>query len=90
MRLDKFLKISRLIKRRSIAKEVIDRDKVYVNDQLAKPSKEIKIGDIIRIQLGNKEIIVRVLSLPETSLKQNTGDMYEIISMQVLKPHLPS
>ncbi len=90
MRLDKFLKISRIIKRRTIAKEVIDLNKVYVNDQLAKPSKEVKVGDMIKVQLGNKELIVRILSLPNTVTKQNTSEMYEIISMTVLKSYLPS
>lgn len=54
MRLDKYLKVTRLIKRRTIAKEVIDQDVVYVNDRIAKPSKEIQEGDIIRLILGKK------------------------------------
>ena len=86
MRLDKYLKVARLIKRRTIAKEVIDRDVVYVNDKIAKPSKEIHVGDIIRLCLGKKEIIVKVLSLPNTASKSIASELYEILSVNVIKP----
>ncbi len=86
MRLDKYLKISRLIKRRTIAKEVIDREVVYVNDVVAKPSKEIHVGDIIKLCLGKKEITVKVLSLPITSRKENASELYEVLSINVINP----
>ncbi len=86
MRLDKYLKVSRLIKRRTIAKEVIDRDVVYVNDVIAKPSKEIHVGDIIKLCLGKKEIVVKVLSLAATSKKENASELYEVISIDVINP----
>lgn len=86
MRLDKYLKVSRLIKRRTIAKEVIDREVVYVNDNIAKPSKEIHVGDIIRLCLGKKEITVKVLSLPSTTRKENASELYEVISVNVINP----
>lgn len=86
MRLDKYLKVSRLIKRRTIAKEVIDRDVVYVNDIIAKPSKEIHVGDIIKLCLGKKEIVVKVLSLATTSKKENASELYEVISIDVINP----
>jgi ribosomal 50S subunit-recycling heat shock protein len=86
MRLDKYLKVARLIKRRTIAKEVIDRDVVYVNDKIAKPSKEIHVGDIIRLCLGKKEIIVKVLSLPNTASKSIASELYEILSVNVINP----
>lgn len=86
MRLDKYLKVSRLIKRRTIAKEVIDREVVYVNNVVAKPSKEIHVGDIIKLCLGKKEIIVKVLSLPITSKKENASELYEVLSINVINP----
>ena len=86
VRLDKYLKVARLIKRRTIAKEVIDRDVVYVNDKIAKPSKEIHVGDIIRLCLGKKEIIVKVLSLPNTASKSIASELYEILSVNVINP----
>lgn len=90
MRLDKFLKITRLIKRRTIAKEVIEQDVVYVNGRLAKPSKEVQVGDEIRLILGKKELTIRVMSLPATSLKKDTKEMYEVLSLKVLNPSQPS
>ena len=63
MRLDKFLKIARLIKRRTVANEACDNDRVYVNDKIAKPSTKVKVGDIITIAFGNKERKVRVLDI---------------------------
>ena len=63
MRLDKFLKVSRLIKRRTLAKEVSESERVLVNGKIAKPSKDLKIGDIITIEFGMKMVSVKVLSL---------------------------
>ena len=69
MRLDKFLKISRIIKRRTLAKEVAEAERVYVNDRLAKPSKELKVGDTITIEFGSKTTTIRVVSLEEKTKK---------------------
>ena len=80
MRLDKFLKVSRLIKRRTVANEACDSSRVLVNDKLAKPSHQIKIGDIITISFGSKQISVRVLELKETTKKSESIGMYEILS----------
>ena len=63
MRLDKYLKVSRLIKRRTLAKEVAANERILVNGKPAKPSKEIKPGDEITISFGNKDVTVKVLSL---------------------------
>lgn len=90
MRLDKFLKVSRLIKRRAVAKEVIDHERVIVNGQVAKPSKEIQVGDILVLSLGAKEVTVRILNIVDTALKNNASEMYEIISIKVLNSNLPS
>lgn len=80
MRLDKYLKVSRLIKRRTLAKEVAEADRILVNDKLAKPSKELKIGDIITIEFGNKIVKVRVAALEATTKKADALTLYEFIS----------
>ena len=86
MRLDKFLKVSRLIKRRTIAKEIIDEDVVLVNEKVAKPSKEIHVGDEITLFLGKRKLVVRVLSMPNTISKEKTSEMYEVVSSSVINP----
>ena len=63
MRLDKFLKVSRLIKRRTVAKEVADKGRVFINDKVAKSSTDVKVGDKIAIQFGNKHVLVQVEAL---------------------------
>ena len=79
MRLDKYLKVSRLIKRRTIAKEVAESERILVNEKLAKPSKDISIGDKITIEFGTKIVNVRVLSIDEKTKKENSSMMYELI-----------
>ena len=69
MRLDKYLKISRLIKRRTMAKEASNNERILVNGQVAKPSKEIKINDLITISFGKKELTVKVTSIIESTQK---------------------
>ncbi len=80
MRLDKYLKVSRLIKRRTLAKEVATNERILVNGNLAKPSKELKIGDIITIEFGTKTVEVRVVSLEVSIKKEDATDMYELVS----------
>ena len=80
MRLDKYLKVSRLIKRRTIAKEASESERILVNDKIAKPSKELKIGDTITIEFGKKQITVKVLSLTPSVKKEDAYNMYELIS----------
>lgn len=80
MRLDKYLKVSRLIKRRTLAKEVAENERILVNDKLAKPSKELKLGDIITIEFGNKIVKVRVMSLEASIKKSDATSLYEFIS----------
>lgn len=79
MRIDKFLKNSRLIKRRTIAKEACEQERIFINEKAAKPGSEVKVGDIIRIQFGNAEIKAKVLVLSEHSTKEAAATMYEII-----------
>ncbi|WP_165005247.1 MULTISPECIES: RNA-binding S4 domain-containing protein [unclassified Enterococcus] len=80
MRLDKFLKISRIIKRRSVAKEVADKGRIQINGKLAKSSSDVKVGDILKIQFGNKTMEVKISELHESTKKEDALKMYEIIS----------
>ncbi|MCR5395874.1 MAG: RNA-binding S4 domain-containing protein [Lachnospiraceae bacterium] len=79
MRLDKFLKVSRLIKRRTVANEACDAGRVMVNDKVAKASANVKAGDIIEIAFGNKTVKVRVLDLKETTKKDEAKDLFEYL-----------
>lgn len=80
MRLDKYLKVSRIIKRRTVSHDLASADRVLVNNKLAKPGLKLKIGDIIELTLGNKIITFKVLNLNEYANKSNASEMYEIIS----------
>ena len=79
MRIDKFLKNSRLIKRRSVAKEACEQDRILINDKVAKPGTEVREGDVIRIQFGNSVVTAKVLRLLDSSKKEDAATMYEII-----------
>ena len=82
MRLDKFLKVSRLIKRRTIAKEVCDAGKILINGRTAKASSEVGIGDILEIGFTNRKMKVKVSQISETVKAADAGEMYEILSEQ--------
>lgn len=78
MRLDKFLKVSRLIKRRTVANEVSDMGRVLVNGNSAKPSKQLKEGDIITIEYANRKVVVKVVKIPENNISvQEASSLYE-------------
>lgn len=80
MRLDKFLKVSRLIKRRTIANEISDQGRVFINDRLAKPSSTVKEGDKIAIEYYNKTLIVEVIRVPLGNVSiQESKDLYKVI-----------
>lgn len=85
MRIDKYLKVSRLIKRRTVAKEACDKGRVLVNDRPAKAGTDVSVGDIIEIRFGNSELKVKVAELDEKNAAKNTrkedaSSLYEIIS----------
>lgn len=80
MRLDKYLKVSRLIKRRTVANEVADAGRIMVNGKIAKASYTVQLGDEIEITFGNRPVKVRVLSSEEPRSKDIAREMYEIIS----------
>lgn len=79
MRLDKYLKVSRIIKRRTVANEACDAGRVMVNGRVAKASAEVKEGDIIKIQFGNKDVEVQVLDIKETTKKDEAKEMFKYI-----------
>lgn len=79
MRLDKFLKVSRLIKRRTVANEACDAGRVLVNDKVAKASVNVKEGDIIQINFGNKDVKVEVLDVRETVHKEESKELYRYL-----------
>ena len=79
MRLDKYLKLTRIIKRRTVANEACDAGKVSVNDKIARASYDVKIGDIIEINMGQKPIKVKYLSISEFIKKEEASDFYQVI-----------
>lgn len=79
MRLDKYLKVSRIIKRRTVAKEACEGDRVKINDKIAKPSTKIKDGDIIEILFGNRTLKARIINIAEHVRKEDAKGMYEIL-----------
>ncbi|SIN93752.1 Ribosomal 50S subunit-recycling heat shock protein, contains S4 domain [Carnobacterium alterfunditum] len=80
MRLDKFLKVSRIIKRRTIAKEVADKGRIQINGLAAKSSSDVKVGDELTISFGNKTLVVRIDKIVETTKKEESKEMFSIIS----------
>ncbi|HEM3587978.1 TPA: RNA-binding S4 domain-containing protein [Streptococcus suis] len=80
MRLDKYLKVSRIIKRRTVAKEVADKGRIKVNGILSKSSTDLKVNDQVEIQFGNKLLTVKVLEMKDSTKKEDALKMYEIIS----------
>lgn len=79
MRLDKYLKVSRLIKRRTVANEACDAGRVLLNDKVARASAEVKAGDVITIQFGNKDVKVEVLTVQETARKEEAKEMFQYL-----------
>lgn len=79
MRLDKYLKVSRIIKRRALAKEVADAGRILVNDREAKSSTTLKAGDVVEIKYGNKVFVFEVLQLLDSTKKDDAKAMYRII-----------
>ena len=79
MRLDKFLKVSRLIKRRTVANEACEAGRVFVHGAVAKASVKVKIGDIIEIQFGTKTVKVEVLDIQDTTKKEEAKDLFRYL-----------
>lgn len=79
MRLDKFLKVSRLIKRRTVANEACDAGRVFLNGKVAKASNTVKAGDLIEIQFGNKSVKVEVLNVADTTKKEEAKELFRYL-----------
>lgn len=79
MRLDKYLKVSRLIKRRTVANDACDAGRVIVNDKVVKASYDVKVGDVIEIQFGNKSVKVEVTQVAETVKKEEAKEMFRYL-----------
>mgnify|MGYP000675392846 FL=1 len=79
MRIDKFLKVSRVIKRRTIANEACDAGRVLINDKVVKASAEVKVGDIVEVLFGGKSVKVEVLSLKETTKKDEAQELFKYL-----------
>ncbi len=79
MRLDKFLKVSRIIKRRTVANEACDQGRVSVNGRVAKASVDVKVGDVIEIRFGEKAFKAEILNIAEHVLKNDAAEMYKVI-----------
>lgn len=79
MRLDKFLKVSRLIKRRTLAKDVCDQSRVEINERPAKASSNVKIGDTLSIRFGQKRVVVQIEDIKENPRKEEAASLYRLI-----------
>ncbi len=82
MRLDKYLKVSRLIKRRTVANEACDAGRVLVNGKIARASYDVKVGDVLELQLGARSVQAKVTAVTEVVRKEDAGLMYEIVAEQ--------
>ncbi|MBR3058061.1 MAG: RNA-binding S4 domain-containing protein [Clostridiales bacterium] len=80
MRIDKFLKVSRVVKRRTVANEVCSAGRVEINGKIVKPSAEVKVGDEVAIRFGNGVTSFRILKVQETVRKEEAGEMYELLA----------
>ena len=85
MRIDKYLKLTRLIKRRTVAKELLDRGMFLINDRVAKPSSEVNVGDVIFLPLGRHKLTVRVWKMGDHETKDNAHDLYEVVKDEIVK-----
>lgn len=85
MRLDKYLKTARILKRRTVSKELADNNRVYVNGKIAKPSTDVKPGDLIKVIFGYRELTVRVLILQKQVNKNDAALMFEVVEEKLIK-----
>ena len=79
MRVDKYLKVARILKRREVGKQLALNERIFINDKAAKPSSEVEAGDEIRIIFGHREIKIKVKDVRDTASKQQAFEMYEVI-----------
>ena len=84
MRIDKFLKVSRVIKRRTVAQEACDGGRIEVNGKTAKPSKDVTVGDVVSVTFGNRTMSFEILSVDEHQTKQSAESMYRLLTSEEL------
>jgi ribosomal 50S subunit-recycling heat shock protein len=82
MRIDKYLKITRLVKRRSVGKELCDNHKIVVNDKFVKGSYEVKVDDVIGIFFGSRKTVVKVTDIKEVVKKEDVGSLYDLLCVE--------
>ncbi|WP_458415368.1 RNA-binding S4 domain-containing protein [Schinkia sp. CFF1] len=87
MRLDKFLKVSRLIKRRTLAKEVADQGRISINGTQAKASSTVKVGDELTIRFGQKLVTVKIEAIKDTTKKEDAAAMYTVLKEEKIHNH---
>ena len=85
MRLDKYLKTCRIIKRRTVSKDIISLGHVLLNGRVAKPASNVKVGDVITLYLGDKKVTIRVLNILNTTKKEDALSLYEIINEEKIE-----
>ncbi|MCI5722475.1 MAG: RNA-binding S4 domain-containing protein [Erysipelotrichaceae bacterium] len=88
MRIDKFLKVSRILKRRTISKELAINQRIEMNGRVVKPAHEVLAGDIVSITFGNRKLTIRVLSVEDVKKKKDASSLYEIVSEEKITPTL--
>ena len=84
MRIDKYLKVARILKKRTIAKELALQERLFINGRIAKAASEIKPGDLVKIVFGHRVFSVRVLEVRENASKQDALGMYEVVEEELL------
>lgn len=85
MRLDKYLKTARILKRRTVSKELADNERVYVNGRIAKPSTDVKPGDSVKVIFGYRELTTKVLATPKQVNKNDAALMFEVLEEKLIK-----
>ncbi|MBB6733370.1 RNA-binding S4 domain-containing protein [Cohnella zeiphila] len=85
MRLDKYLKVSRLIKRRTVAKDVSDQGRVLLNGREAKPGTVVKVGDVLEVQFGQRSLTVRIERISDSARKEDAEGMYTVLKEEIRK-----
>jgi len=89
MRIDKYLKVARILKRRTISKELAANQRIEINGRIVKPSHEVRAGDEVTVTFGNRQLKIHVLSTEEARRKKDAADLYEVISEDTV-PDAPS
>ena len=79
MRIDKFLKVSRILKKREVGKQLALNERLFINNKIAKASSEVKVGDLVKIAFGHREITIRIREIRMAASKEQAFEMYEVI-----------